>query len=90
MNWDFPYGAQTVSVNHALYGTDPASTWKLQYSSDQGATWIDVGSPVTTSSATVTTQTFTVNVTGAIRLQIIRTDTVLGRFDLDEFTVNGY
>ena len=90
MGWDFPYGAKTVTVNHALYGTDPSSTWVLQYSQDGGTTWTAVGSPVTTSSSTVNNASFSVGKTGNIRLQILRTDTVAGRFDLDDFIVTGF
>jgi PKD repeat protein len=90
MLFDFPTGAKTVSLKHASYGSDGATTWGLWYSTDGGTTWTEAGSTVTTSSTTLATATFTVNVTGAIRFQIRKTDGSSYRVNFDDFQISGY
>src|SRR5690349_25053636 len=63
-------GAGTVSIQHAVFGTDGSSTWQLWSSTNNGSTWTQVGSTVTTSSTTLQTATFTVNNAKAIRYEI--------------------
>ncbi|HZU52387.1 MAG TPA: PKD domain-containing protein [Holophagaceae bacterium] len=90
MLFDFPTGAKTVSVKHGSYGSDGATTWGLWYSTNGGSTWTQAGSSVTTSSSTLSTATFTVNVTGAIRFQIRKTDGSSNRVNFDDFQISGY
>lgn len=90
MAFDFPTGAKTVSVKHAKYGTDGSSTWGLWYSTNSGSTWTQAGSTVTTSSTTLATASFTMNVTGAIRFQIRKTDGTSNRVNFDDFQIAGY
>lgn len=90
MAFNFATGAKTVSVKHAKYGTDGSSTWGLWYSTNSGATWIQAGGTVTTSSTTLATATFTVNVTGAVRFQIRKTDGTANRVNFDDFQIAGY
>ncbi|HTL97770.1 MAG TPA: PKD domain-containing protein [Holophagaceae bacterium] len=90
MLFDFPTGAKTVSLAHALYGTDTSATWSLWYSTNGGSSWTQAGGSVTTSSHTLATATFTVNVTGAIRFQIRKTDGSSNRVNFDDFSISGY
>ena len=90
MNFDFPTGAKTVTVKAAAYGTDAGSTWGLFYSKNAGSTWTQVGSSVTTSSTTLATSTFAVNVTGALRFELKKLDTASTRVNFDDFQINGY
>ena len=90
MDFDFPTGAKTVSVKHGLYGSDSSATWGLWYSTDGGSTWTQAGGSVTTSSSSLSTATFTVNVTGAIRFQIRKTDGTSNRVNFDDFQIAGY
>ncbi len=90
MGFDFPTGANTVSVKHAKYGTDASTTWGLWYSTDGGTSWAQVGSPVTTSSTTLATATFSVGVTGPIRFELRKTDGTSNRVDFDDFAITGY
>ena len=90
MGFDFPTGANTVSVKHAKYGTDGSSIWGLWYSTDGGTTWSQAGSSVTTSSTTLTTATFNVGVTGAIRFELRKTDGSSNRVNFDDFNITGY
>src|ERR1041385_3102671 len=42
-------GAGTVSIQHAVFGTDGSSTWQLWWSTNNGSTWTQVGSTITRS-----------------------------------------
>ncbi|GLH67569.1 DUF4350 domain-containing protein [Geothrix edaphica] len=90
MNFNFATGAKTVSVKHAKYGTDGSSTWGLWYSTNSGSTWTQAGSTVTTSSTTLATASFTVNVAGAIRFELRKTDGSANRVNFDDFQIAGY
>ena len=90
MNFNWATGAKTVSVKHGLYGTDAGTTWGLWYSTNSGSTWTQAGSTVSTTSTTLQTATFTVNVTGAIRFELRKTDGSTRRMNFDDFQVSGY
>ena len=90
MTFTFATGAKTVSVKHAKYGSDGNSTWGLWYSTNSGSTWTQAGGTVTTSSTTLATATFTVNVAGAIRFELRKTDGSANRVNFDDFQIAGY
>jgi hypothetical protein len=90
MKFDKQNGAGTVSVKHAKYGTDSSSIWSLWYSTNGGTTWIQTGSAVTTSSTSLETATFNVNVNGIIRFEIRKTDGSSNRINFDDFTINSF
>lgn len=90
MGFDWPNGAQTVTVYHAAYGSDAASTWQLWYSTDGGGTWTQTGSDVVSSGPTLTQASFAVNVAGPIRFEIRKTAGGTARFNVDDFQINGY
>ncbi len=89
MNFDVTTGASTVTVQHAVFGSDASSTWQLWVSANGGSTYTQVGSTVTSSSTTLSTATFTVNTNGNLRFQI-RKITGSGRINIDDFTVNSF
>jgi hypothetical protein len=82
-------GATSVSIAHAVFGTDGSSTWQLWSSTNGGSSFAQVGNTVTTSSTTLTTASFTVNFTGAVRFQVRKISGGSNRIDIDDFTVNG-
>ncbi len=90
MGFSFPTGAKTVTVKHGKYGTDGSSTWGLWYSTNGGTSWTQAGTSVTTSSTTLATATFTVNVAGAIRFELRKTDGSANRVNFDDFKIAGY
>jgi endonuclease G len=90
MNFDVTTGASTVTIQHALYGSDASSTWGLWMSTNGGTSYTQVGSTVTTSSTTLATATFTVNTAGTLRFQIRKATGTSTRINIDEFTVNSY
>ena len=87
MLFDKANGTKTVTIAHGLYGTDPACTWGLWYSSNSGSTWTQSGSNVTTSSATLSKATFTINATDNIRFQVRKLGG--GRLNIDDFSIDG-
>ncbi len=88
-NFDFASGASTVSVAHALYGTDAAATWQLWYSTNGGASYIQIGSTIN-STAVLQKAIFTINISGNIRFQIRKTDGSTNRINFDDFSVTSY
>jgi len=89
MQFDLAGGATSVSVQHAVFGSDGSSTWQLWYSTNGGSSFVQAGSTVTTSSTTLQTATFTLTVTGNVRFQLRKTDGSSNRVNFDDFTVNG-
>jgi len=98
MNFDLPQGASKVSVWHASYGAsaDPPATWRLEYSTNSGASWTQTGSDVRSASKTKSLITFPVNITGPVRFRINKlglgsnaVDPTIenGRLGLDDFSV---
>ena len=82
--------AATVSIQHAEYGTDGSSTWQLWSSTNNGSTWTQVGSTVTTSSASLQTATFTVNNANAIRFEIRKISGGANRINFDNIAISDY
>ena len=90
MTFNKSTGAGTVTILHAKYGTDGNSTWQLWYSTNSGTSWVQTGTTVTTSSTTLATATFTVNVGGTIRFEIRKTDGTTSRINFDDIVINDY
>jgi endonuclease G len=88
MNFDLTAGATTVTVSHAVFGTDGSSTWELQASTNGGSTFTKVGSTITTSSTTLQTATFTVSYTGNVRFAIVKTDGSANRINIDDVVIS--
>jgi endonuclease G len=82
--------AGTVTVQHAVFGTDGASSWELWVSADGGSTYSKAGSTVNTSSTTLATASFTVNSAVPVRLSIRKTGGGANRLNVDNVTVNPY
>src|ERR1700750_38567 len=83
-------GAGTVSIQHAVFGTDGSSTWQLWSSTNNGSTWTQVGSTVTTSSTTLQTADFTVNNSNAIRFEIRKVSGGANRINIDNVQVGDF
>ena len=90
MNFNFATGAKTVSLSHALFGTDTSATWSLWYSTNSGSSWTQAGAAVTTTATALQTASFTVNVSGAIRFEVRKTDGSSNRLNVDDFLISGY
>ena len=90
MNFDLTGGAGVVTVAHAVYGTDASGTWELWASANSGSSYAKMGSTITTSSTSLSTASFTVNLAGTVRLQVRKTDGSTGRLNFDNITVESY
>lgn len=82
--------AGTVSIQHAVFGSDGSSTWQLWSSTNNGSTWTQVGSTVTTSSTTLQTATFTVNNPNPIRFEIRKVSGGANRINLDNVQIGDF
>ena len=83
-------GAGTVSIQHAVFGTDGPSSWQLWSSTNNGSTWTQVGPTVTTSSTSLQTATFTVNNGNAIRFEIRKVSGGANRINLDNVQIGDF
>ena len=90
MNFNVSSGASTVTIKHAVYGSDGSSQWQLWVSSNSGSSYSQVGSTITSSSTTLATVTFNVNQSGSLRFQLRKTSGGSNRINIDDFIVNSY
>lgn len=94
MTQDKSDGMGTVSFVYRSYSTDTdQQPWAVEYSTDQGISWTQIGS-VFTATASVQTFQETVNVSGNIRLRIRLTSSpgTSGdrRMNVDDITITDY
>lgn len=98
MDFDVPDGASKVSFYYGTWGNQSgtsigaASTFALEYSTDQGATWTQTGSTVTEAAWTAKQLTYEVDISGPVRFRIHRkgqaaTGAGNGRLNIDDFAV---
>ena len=91
LNTQFDFAsAGTVTIQHAVFGTDGASTWELWVSTNGGSSYSKTGSTVSTSSTSLSTASFTVNSAVPVRLSIRKTGGGANRVNIDNVTVNPY
>jgi endonuclease G len=82
--------AGTFSVQHAKYGSDASSTFQLWKSTNNGSSWTQVGSTVTTSSTALTTANFTVNSSSAVRFELRKVSGGSNRINFDNISITDY
>jgi endonuclease G len=90
MLFDRTAGAGTVTLHHAVFGTDATGTWALFSSQNAGSTWTQVGTTRTASGSTFATATFTVNLSGTIRFQIRKLDGGTNRINIDDISITDF
>jgi endonuclease G len=90
MQFDKTSGAGTVSVNHAIFGSDGSSTWELWMSTNGGSSWAKVGSTISTTSTTLTNQSFTVNQDGNVRFEIRKISGGSFRINIDDLLISDF
>jgi hypothetical protein len=83
-------GAGVVSISHATYGTDAAGTWQLWYSTNAGSAYSQAGGTINALTGALQVQTFTLNVTGSVRLEIRKTDGSTNRINFDDVAISDY
>ncbi len=87
-------GLGTISFQYRRYSTEAQVDWKVEYSTNGGTDWTQVGN-VFTAPASSDVQTFseTVNVSGNVRIRIKRhtgTGTSDNRLNIDDITLTDY
>ena len=71
MNFDLTEGASKVTVFYGKYYTDPASTFRLEYSTNGGTSWTQTGADIKDMPLEGSKQAvFMVNLTGNVRFRI--------------------
>jgi len=88
-------GLGTLSFQYRRYGTDTQVDWKVEYSTDAGENWIQVGDDFTApASDDVQTYSEEVNVEGDVRIRIIRAtldaNTNNRRLNIDDILLTDY
>lgn len=89
MNFDKLNGAATVEVFAAKYGADATSYFHFEASTDGGTTWPNVSSTFTVSSTTLTSFTWTPNLSGSVRVKMVK-ETNNNRCNFDDFSITDY
>lgn len=87
-------GLGTLSFLYRRYGTDAQEAWKAEISTDDGATWTQIGSTFT-APASNDVQTFSevVNVSGNVRIRIkkdVETGTSNRRLNIDDILLTDF
>jgi hypothetical protein len=71
MLYDLPKGASMISFYHAICSADGTSTFRVEASQDQGATWEDV-SGLITNTGTLTYKEVPVEIEGPVRFRFFK------------------
>lgn len=98
MKFDVPNGATKVTAWVGSYGasSDKPAQWKLEYSTDQGATWKQTGEDKWAISKTKELITFLMDIEGSVRFRIFKygpgsgsTNATIqnGRLSIDDFAI---
>ncbi|UOQ53048.1 DNA/RNA non-specific endonuclease [Hymenobacter cellulosivorans] len=92
MDFFLPEGASTVTVQHALYGSEASSGFELYYQSQSCSCnkWVKVGSTVIASTATLQSASFAVNVSGPVRFELRKVSGAGAQLNLDDVVVTPY
>lgn len=70
MNYDLLSGATKVTFTYGAYYTDAGSTFRLEYSTNSGATWLPMGANVTDAPNGSKGATYLMNIAGKVRFRI--------------------
>lgn len=89
MNFDKSSGAGTITVYAAKYGTDANSYFHFEASTDGGVTWPNISSTFTVSSTTLTSYSWTPNLSGNVRVKMVK-ETNNNRLNFDDFSITDY
>ncbi len=90
MKFDRTTGAGTVTVKHAKYSADANGTWSLWYSTNGGASYTQTGASISTTTTTLATASFTVNIAGTIRFEVRKKDAGTNRINFDDISISDF
>ncbi len=89
MNFDKINGAATIQVYAAKYGSDNTSYFHFEASTDGGTNWSYVSPTYTVSSTTLTAFSWTPNLSGGVRIRIMKETNNL-RTNFDDLSITDY
>lgn len=95
MNFNVPDGASKVSFLYGAYYNDATSSFVLEYSKDDGLTWLQTGKVINNASAVAKTATFPMDITGPVRFRVKKlglgttnnTSINNGRLSIEDFAI---
>lgn len=92
---DKPNGIGTISFLYSEYGTDPQTSWRVEYSTDAGVSWTQAGTDFTATGGNLNPETFsaTINVLGNARIRVIEVTgvgTSNRRMNIDDISLTDY
>ena len=88
MNFNKPYGIDTITIYHANYRSDQGGMFMVQYSTDNGLHFHSLGTVSCNSNGTLQKTSLPAQVQGPIRLVI---NAINGdRIDIDDISFNDY
>ena len=93
MLFDKANGLGTVNIQHAKYGLDANTSWRMEVSDDGGASFNAYTSPTvfTTTTDINTTATFVVNIPGNnIRIRIVKLSGGASNLNLDQISLGNF
>lgn len=85
---NLPLGVGTLSYGAAMYGSDAMDSIFVEYSIDNGTTWVLVGSdainPITSG---LNTYSHTINIAAPVRIKFTKGSTANSRVNMDDITI---
>ena len=89
-DFDITSGVGIVKIQHAKYGGDGNSSWRLVASTNGGSSWdAFISGAVSTTSTTLTEASFTLNLAGTVRLRIEKTTTT-NKTSIDDIYITSF
>ncbi|MCB2408983.1 T9SS type A sorting domain-containing protein [Hymenobacter lucidus] len=93
MTFNKANGAGIVTINAASYGSDATSSYAIDVSDDDGATFTAYNGATTPVNGTLSATAFTVNVAGNIRLRVRHVGGTIGndpRLNIDDISITDF
>ena len=90
MNADLPTGLSSVTMYHASYGTDAATAGRVDYSTNGGVSWVSAGTFEVSSTSLTLFSATNLNVTGDVRVRVVKTSGTTDRFNIDDIALYPY
>ncbi len=96
MNFDLPNGASKVTFVYGVYYKDTPSAIKLEYSTDKGKSWKQIGNDIVDASAKQKTAEFAMDIKEPVRFRVNKLSIEAakkesgvrdGRLSIDDFIV---
>jgi hypothetical protein len=88
-------GIGSITFQYSEYGSDAQTSYRVEYSTDQGNNWIQIGSDFEATGGSANPETFSesVQITGDARIRIIEatgSGTANRRMNIDDIVVTDY